>query len=151
MIIEDSYPSSNWSGNDYNWQPSQPNPTNPVLDDSVRDIVDAFTHDDHKAIARLVPHDGNVQIFVDGKYSYSLKANDFYDTYLDGIESTQTDQYVIVDVRANSDGTARVVAKHEYTDPWHKRAYVYHNYFLKMEGDEYVIREFGTSNYAAGS
>lgn len=151
VIVETSYPSANWSGNDYNWSPDSQGGGNPVLDDSVRDIVEAFQHDDHMAINRLVPHDGNVQIFTDGKYSYSLKSNDFYDTYVDGIEGTKTTQYEILDVRANGDGTARVVAKHEYTDPWGKRAFVYHRYFLKREGDTYVIREFGTSNYAAGS
>jgi len=151
VIIVDSYPSTNWSGNDYDWQPAESNAakTSSDLDYSIDDIVDAFQKDDHKAIDRLVPQSGNVNIYVDGKYSYSLAAGDFYDTYVDGIESTKTDHYEVMDVKANADGTARVTAKHIYTDPWGKRTFVYHSYFLVHEGTEYVIREFGTSNYRA--
>ena len=148
VIIVDQYPSTNWSGEDYNWQPAQTEErSSSLLDYSVDDIVNAFQEDDHKAIDRLIPQDGNVNIYVDGKYSYSLSSNDFYDTYVDGIESTKTDHYEIVDVKSNADGTAKVTAKHIYTDPWGKRAFVYHTYFLAKEGSQYVIREFGTSNY----
>jgi len=150
VVIVDSWPSSNWKGDDYDWQPASRTSSNPMLDDSVQDIVTAFEGDDHKALDRLVPHSGNVNIYVDGKYSYSLKANDFYDTYVDGIESTKTERYEILDVKANNDGTARVTAKHVYNDPAGNKTYVYHSYFLVKEGDEYVIREFGTSDYRTG-
>ncbi len=146
----DQYPSTGWRGYDYNWQPSQQESQGRSdLDYSVDDIVSAFQSDDHKAIDRLVPQNGTVNIYVDGQYSYSLAAKDFYDTYIDGIESTKTDRYEIMDVKINQDGTAKVVAKHIYTDPWGARTFVYHSYFLVHEGDEYVIREFGTSNYRA--
>lgn len=152
-IIVDSYPSTDWSGSDYGWNPGgdvQDAP-NQVLDDSVQDLVAAFEGDDQKAIDRVTPHSGNVNIYTDGKYAYSLKANDFYDTYVDGIESTKTDRYEIVDVKEGKDGkTARVTAKHVYNDPWGNRTYVFHSYFLVREGDEYVIREFGTSESDAG-
>jgi len=150
VVIVDSYPSTNWTGDDYDWSPGSRTTTNAQLDDSVQDLVAAFEADDHKAIDRVAPHSGNVNIYVDGKYSYSLKANDFYDTYVDGIESTKTDRYEVLDVKANANGTARVVAKHVYNDPWGNRTYVYHSYFLVKEGDDYVIREFGTSDYRTG-
>ena len=95
----------------------------------------------------MTPHSGNVRILTDGKYDYSLKANDFYDTYVDGIESTKTDRYEVLDVKTSPNGaTANVVAKHIYNDPYGNRTSVYHSYLLVKEGDEYVIREFGTSN-----
>ena len=69
-----------------------------------------------------------------------------YDTYVDGIESTKTDRYEVLDVKASADkSTARVTAKHVYNDPWGKRTSVNHSYFLVKEGSEYVIREFGTT------
>ena len=148
VIIADSLPSENWTGQDYNWQPQEAEArSSNVLDYSIDDMVNAFQEDDHKAIDRLIPQDGNVNIYVDSQYSYSLAANDFYDTYIDGIESTKTDHYEILDVKVNDDGTARVTAKHIYDDPWGKRAFVYHSYFLVKEGNQFVIREFGTSNY----
>jgi len=147
VIVETAspYPSRTWR--DYDWAPESRSSSNPVLDDSVEDIVQSFEADDHKAIDRVTAHSGNVRIDTDGKYSYSLKANDFYDTYVDGIESTKTDRYQVVNVQASPDGSsARVVAKHIYNDPWGNRTSVYHSYLLVKEGDEYVIREFGTSN-----
>jgi len=147
VIIEDNYPYENWSGSQYDWAPQSNASTNPVLDDSVEDLVQSFEGDDHKAIDRVTPHSGDVKILADGKYNYSLKANDFYDTYVDGIESTKTDRYQIVDVEASKDGaSARVVAKHIYNDPQGNRTSVYHSYLMVKEGGEYVIRQFGTSN-----
>ncbi len=159
VVIVDQYPSTNWVGNDYEWNesgesasvdPTGPIISNPTLDQSITEIVTAFEKDDHKAIDAVTPHSGNVNIYTDGKYAYSLKANDFYDTYVDGIESTKTDRYEIVEVKANANGTARVTAKHVYNDPWGNRTSVYHSYFLVKEGNSYVIREFGTSDYREG-
>jgi len=151
VIIVEQSPNTNWQGEDHEWTPGTPDSTNPVLDDSIQDLVQAFEADDHKAIDRVTPHSGNVAIYADGKYSYSLKANDFYDTYLDGIESTKTDRYEVLDVKASKDGTsARVTTKHVYNDPWGNRTYIYHSYFMVKEGDEYVIREFGTSDNQTG-
>ena len=151
VVIVDSYPSTNWSGDDYEWQQPSAQNSNPMLDDSIQDLVTAFESQDHKIIDRVTPHSGNVNIYADGKYSYSLNANDFYDTYVDGIESTKTDRYQVIEVKASKDGsTARVTAKHVYNDPWGNRTYVYHSYFLVKEGEQYVIREFGTSDYRTG-
>lgn len=151
VVVENVDPYANWSGSDYTWAPESDASANPVLDDSVQDIVQSFESDDHKAMDRVTPHSGNVRVYTDGKYDYSLNANDFYDTYVDGVESTKTDRYEILDVKAGKDGTsARVVAKHIYNDPAGRRTTVYHNYLLVKEGNEFVIREFGTSDYRTG-
>jgi len=151
VIIEERYPNEDWKGSDYDWAPESNASKNQVLDDSVQDLVQSFEADDHKAIDRVTAHSGNVRILTDGKYSYSLKANDFYDTYVDGIESTKTDRYQIVSVKSSADGnSAQVVAKHIYNDPSGNRTDVYHTYLLVKEGNEYVIREFGTSNNRMG-
>ena len=151
VVVEERDPYDHWEGSDYEWAPESAASSNPVLDDSVQDLVQSFESDDHKAIDRVAPHSGSVRIYTDGKYGYSLNANDFYDTYVDGVESTKTDRYEILDVKAGKDGTtARVVAKHVYNDPSGNRTYVYHSYLLVKEGSEFVIREFGTSNYKVG-
>ncbi len=150
-VIVENDADTQWQGRDYDWAPEDAGSNNPVLDDSVQDVVQSFESDDHKAIDRVTPHSGTVKIYTDGKYSYSLNANDFYDTYVDGIESTKTDRYEILDVKTAPDGnSARVVAKHIYNDPSGNRTNVYHSYLLVKEGNEYVVREFGTSNYRMG-
>jgi len=147
VIIENADPYPNPPTDDYSWAPESNASPNPVLDDSVEDLVQSFEADDHNAIDRVTPHSGSVRITTNGKYDYSLKANDFYDTYVDGIESTKTDRFEILDVKASPRGTtASVMAKHIYNDPFGKRTSVYQTYLLVKEGDEYVIREFGTSD-----
>jgi len=145
-VVADSYPSDRWVGRDYDYTPAPERVSESGLDRTVDTLVVAFQDDDHKAIDSLIPKSGKVNIMADGKYSYSLNAGDFYNTYIDGIESTKTVRYEIVDVKTNADGTAKVVAKHVYNDPWGKETHVYHTYFLAREDGKYVIREFGTSN-----
>ena len=58
---------------------------------------------------------GQVAIFNDGKYDYSLGPDDFKDMFLDGIEQSKTVHYEIVDSRTKGD-EVHLRARHEYTD-----------------------------------
>lgn len=153
VIIVSSFPTTNWYGYPYSWQSVDRYDRNARYDDldyTVQDIVDAFQRDDHRSLDRLVPRDGRVNIYTEGNYSYSLGANDFYDLYRDGIDNVQTTRYEIQSVQRDRDGNARVLARHEFTDPWGARQVVWHTYYLALEGRDYVIREFGTSYYHSG-
>jgi hypothetical protein len=115
------------------------------LDYVVQDIVDAFLNGDRRAVTRLIPRNGQVGIITDGKYAYSLRSDDFYDTFLDAVENTQTRDYKILDVQYRRD-TASVFARHDFDDPWGRRVTVNHYFKLEAEGRSWVIREFGTSS-----
>ena len=114
------------------------------LDYAVDDIVVAFEDANSRAVNRLVPRDGRVNILHDGRYDYSLQADDFYDMFRDATKNAETSKYEILNVRMNG-RSAKVYARHSYIDPWGQRAFVYHTYFLEREGGSYVIREFDSS------
>lgn len=138
---------SSWNGNPYRWN----RPSNDRwgdysdLDYTIDDIVSAFQDDNQRAINRLVPRNGNVAIYMDGRYDYSLNSDDFYDLYQDGIENVRTQHYEVIDSRFDGNNHARVVARQDFTDPWGKQTTIYHIYFLERERNKFVIREFGTS------
>ncbi len=116
------------------------------LDYAVDDLITAFEKNNRRAKNRLIPDNGSVNILIDGEYSYSLSPDDFEDMFSDAIADTRTSQYDIVDVRYNS-REARVVARHEYEDPWGARKQVWHTYRLSVERGGAVIREFGVSDF----
>jgi len=149
IIIVNNFPTTNWYGQPYEY--NRPDFSNRwdnnrnEVDYAVADIEDAFQRGDRRAVNRLVPRRGNVNIYTDGRYSYSLNADDFYDLYLDGIENARTRRYEILDVQTSRNGGIRVYARHEYTDPWDRRETVWHQYYMERDRNSYVIREFGTS------
>lgn len=151
VIIVDHYGSIDVSYQPYRWtiisdrgDRDYDRGDRPELDDAVTDLVDSFEDSDRRAVNRLIPRNGNVAIMMDGRYQYSLKPDDFYDLYMDGIENAKTNRYKIVDVRVHGD-SAKVVARHEFTDSWGNRQAVYHKYRLEEERGKYVIREFDSS------
>ncbi len=115
------------------------------LDYVVEDIEMMFENVDRRAINRLVPRYGQIGIITDGRFAYNLRPEDFYDTLLDAAENTRTIDYRILDVQYRRDA-ASVFAVHEFEDPWGRRTSVHHYFKLEIEGRNWVIREFGTSN-----
>lgn len=149
---------SNWHGTSYTW--NRPNYYNNYnndgyrdyrrgtftdLDYAIDDIVNSFERQDRRAIGRLMPEQGNVAIYVDGNYSYSLNSDDFYDMFTDAVENTRTTRYDILSVQVNGN-RARVNARHEYEDPWGRAVSVYHYYELQEDRHNMVITRFGVNN-----
>jgi hypothetical protein len=142
------YGSDNGGWNNYDYYGNNANEQrrdrNDDLAFALDDIRDAFERNSTRYAERLLPQTGQVAIFNDGKYDYSLGYQDFQDMFLDGIEQSKTAHYDIVESRTRgNDVTLR--ARHEYVDSWGNNQIVYHTYTLRREGgDRYVIREFGT-------
>jgi hypothetical protein len=119
---------------------------NRELDYTIDDLKDGFEKQDFRALERLVPDRGRIAIYRDGRYDYSIDSRDFDDLLNDLSSNANTNRYRILESRVNRD-SARISAVHEYTDQWGNRQRVYHSIYLEMERGNYVIREFGTSNY----
>lgn len=146
-----------WSGYAYpyrpiivdNWGSGEYDRGRSAIDYAVDDIVNAFQRADKRAAGRLVSDRSEVAIYVDGNYSYTLNADDFYDMFLDATQNTKTKRYEILKTetgRDNGSDCVRVTARHEYEDPWGGRASVTHFYELRYEGSNLVISKFGVSN-----
>lgn len=119
---------------------------NQSLDNAIDDLQDGFERRDYRALQNLVPNNGQIAIFRDGRYDYSIDSRDFEDLLNDLTSNADTNRYRILESRINRD-TARISAVHEYTDQWGDRQRVYHSIYLENERGNMVIREFGTSNY----
>jgi hypothetical protein len=143
-----SYTWAPFYGVRYTWnQPSREywNRNYNELDYVIDDIRNAFMDGDRRAVDRLIPRRGNVAIINEGRMAYSLRPDDFYDTFLDGIENSRTIDYRILDVQYRRDA-ASIFARHDFEDPWGRRLSVFHYYKVEAEGRDWVIREFGTSS-----
>lgn len=148
-IYADDSPNYYWDrGIDYRWTRSywyDSAARRSELDYALDDLVNAWEDSNRRSLNRLVPDRGSIGIYVDERYNYSLNADDFYDMLLDNIQSARTRQYDILSVKTYRN-EARVVAVHEYIDPWNRRDRVYHVYRLVNDGYGYQIADFGTSD-----
>lgn len=115
------------------------------LDYAVDDLIWSFENGDRRSLSRLIPSRGNVDIYLENQYDYSLNADEFYRLMLDVIFNTETRRYEIVSVKTSRD-QAEVVARHDSIDPWGRNLSVYHWYRLEQDRRGYVITKFGTSS-----
>lgn len=125
---------------DYSWRSYS------SIDYALEDITRAWENVDRRALRRLIPYRDRIAIFVDGRYNYSMTAEDFEDFMIDAVEGTRTERYTITRVERRG-REAEVTARHDYVDPYGYRETVYHWYRLEEDRGNYVIRRFGTSYY----
>ena len=143
VVVVNDYPSRwQWDGwRDYDWQNDR---RDEAVQDSLDDLREAFEQNSERIADRLVPESGNVAIYNDGHYDYSLNPDDFQKMFLDGVEQSKTIRYEIQEVRRRGD-EVRVRARHSYEDSWGQEQSVVHTITLRREfGGDYVIREFGS-------
>lgn len=114
------------------------------IDRAIDDLVRGFERQDRQAIGRLVSRSRDVNVYVDNRYCYTLRSDDFYDLMMDNIFSTRTTRYEIVSVTQAYDGI-RVTARHEFLDPWGSYTAVHHFYRLQPDRYGYFISDFQTS------
>lgn len=136
-------------GWDNRWDWNNTSRRNVDLDNSLEDLRDGFERYDRRALGGLVPRNGQVAIMRDGRYDYSMDANDFFDLINDLSSNAETNSYRVDQIRTYRD-SARVVMIHDYTDPWGRRQQVYHSMLLQREGrGQMIIREFETNDRRA--
>ena len=143
VIVVDDYPVAwNWDG----WRKVdfKNDHRNEAIQDSLDDLRDAFEENSERIADRLVPLEGEVAIFNDGRYDYSMSPDDFQKMFLDGIDRSKTIRYEVLEVRTQGD-EIRIRARHEFEDSWGDTQSAIHRITLRRDrGGDYVIREFGT-------
>ena len=142
VVVVNNYPAWNWdSWRRYDYDGGRDEAS---VRDAIDDLRDGFERQDARTAGRLLPDSGEVAIFNDGHYDYSLNPGDFEKMFLDGIEQSKTVSYRIEEARTRGD-EVRIRARHEYTDSWGETQSVIHTITLRRErGGDYVIREFGS-------
>ncbi len=148
FIVEDySYRHYYGRGREYRYRDGYDDRDNDSIDGSIASIVRGFENRDFRDMDSLVPHSGDVAIFMDHQYRYSMRADDYFDMMRDAVENVRTTGYHILDVRTYDDDSVRIEARHETVDPWNRHSNVYNTILLQRESRGYVIREFGTSQH----
>jgi hypothetical protein len=131
----------------YDWRYELSRANGTALDDALDTLVYAFEKQNKRSISRLIPDRTRINVYSNEEYSYSLQPDDFYDLMIDNIENTQTVRYDVVSVRNYRAREARVLVRHEFIDPWNERQTMYHTYRLELQKGQYIITDFGTSDY----
>lgn len=92
-----------------------------------------------------VRNDQMIAVILDGKYDYSIEADDYIQMTYDAIDVTQTIKFTWERVRQRTDGAYTAFGKHTYRDSYGNEQTVYVSYTLKNIGSEYIIVEVGSS------
>jgi hypothetical protein len=116
---------------------------NPQLDRAIDTIVNAFQHKDFHAVDLMIGRGSKINIYEEGKYAYSMEADNFYDLMRDTIQNVDTVAYEVINVRRNRD-EGFIVTRHTFNNPDGSRDAIYQSFRLHLGGTP-TIFEFGTS------
>jgi len=114
---------------------------NAALNGAIDALQAVYVNRDQQAVSSLVPGDGRVAFYTDGKYAYSLDGSDFQQMIVDNCKDTQTTSFKVTSVRMQGD-QAIVRCTHEFTEADQGTDTVYQLYKLRQVGDTYVITDF---------
>ncbi|RIJ97802.1 MAG: hypothetical protein DCC45_01695 [Armatimonadetes bacterium] len=117
------------------------------MDRALSDLVDAFLYSEPRKLDYFLPRRGSVDIYIEGRYSYTLSSDDYYDMTADLITSVYTTNFDFVDVRRTKGREVRAVARHDFIDAWNRRQTVWMTFTFDQINGQFVIVEAGTSSY----
>lgn len=141
-------PDYSWDWNQgiaYTYRPAVPYASygDRTLNAAVDAIRDIFSNGSQDAIDALVPTDGQVAIFSNGQYMYTLKGDQFQQMITDAAEDVDTTSFQVDSVRT-LDGEAIVHCTDNFTDNDGGAHSVMQTYRLTFMGGRYVITAFMT-------
>ncbi|MBS1716393.1 MAG: hypothetical protein JSS72_01525 [Armatimonadetes bacterium] len=116
-----------------------------ALDHSLEDLRRVFETGNMRDLDELISNQ-DVAIYDDGRYSYSLGPDDFYDLVADCVRSVDTNQFRILEVNTYRNDV-KIVACHDTTDPWGRQQSIYHEIRMTYDDGRYVISGYSTSPY----
>lgn len=147
QVLFESPPTIDWDeGVPYDYEALNP-PTwngNTALNTAVGQITAIFQNQDSSVIPNLIPNNGDVAIYNDEKYMYSLHGSDFQAMMLDNLNNTQTISFTVTVVKTFQD-EAIVKCTHVISNESNGSDTIYQMYRLALRGDRYVITDFMTS------
>ena len=124
--------------------------TSPALDyaglqQAVDDIRAAWINSDTAILANHLTDQVDVQVYFDGKYTYSTKTSDFYAMTADTMATTRTAALDLTDPVWISTSEVFVSGSHVFDDPMGERQTVYLSYRLRQLGAGWYIVAVGSS------
>ena len=113
---------------------------------AVDDIKNAWLTGDSDLLARHIDSAGNMAIYLEGKYSYSLSGADYLQMSVDAMTNITTANFTVYKTEQRSDGAYTVLAKHEFRDVDNNSKVAYVSYTLTRENGDWIIVATGSSD-----
>jgi hypothetical protein len=121
------------------------------IDRALSDIRSAWRSKDPDLLLRHVRSDTQIDVLLQGKYSYSLSGSDYEDMTRDAMKSMDTVSLNFYSVDTRGDDQVIAYGRHEFYDPDGVRKTIYVSYLLERQGGEWVIIQVGSSPKRLGS
>ncbi|MCE5199169.1 MAG: hypothetical protein ABFD54_16230 [Armatimonadota bacterium] len=119
---------------------------NSDLDQALSDIRDAWIDGRYDLIDRHVDSNDEIAVMLDGRYDYSVDANDYADMTSDALDEVRTVSFTWESIRQRTNGDYTAFGKHVFRDSRGDLQTVYVSYTLQRIGSDYTIVEVGSSN-----
>lgn len=126
-------------------QPAQPALDYAGVQQALADIRSAWVNGDITLLANHLTDQVDVQVYFDGKYTYSTKMSDYYAMTADTLATTRTVAMSFDDPVWISATEVFVSGSHTFDDPIGERHTVYLSYRLRQLGTGWYIVAVGSS------
>lgn len=132
--------------NTYEYQ----NPKPGSLEEALTDIEATWLERNVELLMWHVDHQGDVDIYIDGKYSHTLSPREMYKLTDEAIQRSETTSFEFTGIDRNGD-TAKARARHEYRGPDRQERTAYLTYYLVRTRERWVIDRMDIRKRQAGS
>lgn len=119
--------------------------TDAALDSALTDIRSAWMDGRFDLLQNRVSSSQMIAVLLDGRYEYSLRADDYVQMSYDAIDLIQTSAFVWERVKQRTDGSYTAFGKHSYYSDSRMKQTTYVSYTFRKIGGKYVITEVGSS------
>ncbi len=115
------------------------------VDRVLGDIRRAWMSNDPDLLLQYVSYNNTIDVLLEGKYAYSINAEDYMDMTSDAVKSTETSDFEYISVRKRGDDRIVAYARHRFYNLNDELQTVYVSYELERHGREWIITEVGSS------
>ena len=117
-----------------------------AFDQTLADIRNSWIKDRPDLFEKYVKTDQVIAVMLDGKYNYSVGADDYIQMTSDAVDQIGTISFTWDRVRQRTNGDYTAYGKHVYNDSDGNAKTVYVTYTLRMIEGDYKIVEVGSSD-----
>jgi len=111
----------------------------PALRAAIGDITAAFQHNDFDVLAKHLPSNGKIAIYLHGQYSYSLTADRYLHLTRQALTVSPALSFGLHRVYQIDPNTYRVMGIHVFKDPQGNERMVSIGFVLQRQGADYVV------------
>jgi hypothetical protein len=112
---------------------------------AVEDLEDAFRYADIGRLTDLTSPDVEIAVFSQGRYQYTLRANDYLDMTRDFMVNADTVRFDVFRVKRRSNGVYMLAAKHVFRQANEGNRTVYLSFVVERIGRYWTITQVDTS------